>query len=86
MSVRSLRDPAALGRLGWSIVALVCLWPLLVISQFRPGALFEAGNLDAMGFGNTNVDFHTGLLVVGMVEQRRAGVAARWMSIIYKEV
>lgn len=49
MSVPALRDPAASGRLGWSIVALVCLWPLLVISEFRPAALFETGNLDAMG-------------------------------------
>lgn len=49
MSAPSLRDPAAAGRLGWSIVALVCLWPLLVVSEFRPAAIFEPGNLSTMG-------------------------------------
>ena len=43
------RDPAALPRLGWTLLALVLLWPLLRLTDFRPAALFEAGNLQAMG-------------------------------------
>lgn len=43
------RDPAALTRLGWTILALVLLWPALVITEFRPAALLDAHNLQAMG-------------------------------------
>lgn len=43
------RDPDARARLGWTLVALVLLWPLLVLAEFRPWALFEAGNLRVMG-------------------------------------
>lgn len=43
------RDPAALPRLGWTLAALVLLWPLLRLADFRPAALFEPGNLAAMG-------------------------------------
>lgn len=42
------RDPDARARLGWTLVALVLLWPLLVLAEFRPWALFEAGNLRVM--------------------------------------
>ena len=45
----SPRDPAALPRLGWTLAALVLLWPLLRLADFRPAALFEPGNLAAMG-------------------------------------
>ncbi len=44
-----VRDPEALPRLGWTFLALVLLWPLLRLTDFRPAALFEAGNLQAMG-------------------------------------
>ncbi|APR05556.1 PhnE/PtxC family ABC transporter permease [Thauera chlorobenzoica] len=43
------RDPAARARLGWTLVALVLLWPLLVLAEFRPWVLFEPGNLHVMG-------------------------------------
>jgi phosphonate transport system permease protein len=36
------RDPAWLGRLGWMVVAVVLLWPLLVATEFRPWSLFDA--------------------------------------------
>ena len=40
-----LRDPAWLGRVfGW-LAAAVVLWPLLVLSEFKPGQLFEPGAL-----------------------------------------
>jgi phosphonate transport system permease protein len=45
----TLRDPAALPRLGWTLTALMLLWPLLQLADFRPAALFEPGNLAAMG-------------------------------------
>ena len=45
----AVRDPSALPRLGWTLVALVLLWPLLQLAEFKPAALFEAGNLNAMG-------------------------------------
>ena len=43
------RDPAAPGRLLLTILAIVVLWPLLVIANFNPLLLFEAQNLQVMG-------------------------------------
>ncbi len=43
------RDPDARARLGWTLVALVLLWPLLVLAEFRPWVLFDPGNLQVMG-------------------------------------
>ena len=43
------RDPAARRRLGTVLLALVVLWPLLQLAEFRPAALFETGNLRVMG-------------------------------------
>ena len=43
------RDPAARGRLTAALVVLVVLWPMLSLSGFDPGALFEPGNLRVMG-------------------------------------
>ena len=40
-----LRDPAWLGRVfGW-LAAAVILWPMLVLTEFKPAALFEPGAL-----------------------------------------
>ncbi len=39
------RDPAWQGRLFWAIAALVLLWPILVVAEFKPWILFEKGNL-----------------------------------------
>jgi phosphonate transport system permease protein len=36
------RDPAWIGRLFWAAAALVLLWPMVVASEFRPWALFDA--------------------------------------------
>jgi len=44
-----LRDPDALGRAGWVLLALLLLWPLLRIAEFRPSELFNARNLEVMG-------------------------------------
>lgn len=43
------RDPDARARLGWTVIALVLLWPLLVLAEFRPWLLFEVGNVRVMG-------------------------------------
>ncbi len=42
------RDPATRGRLAALVIALVVLWPLLALAEFRPWTLFESGNLQVM--------------------------------------
>ncbi len=44
-TVNDRTDPAWRGRLLWFVAALVLLWPALVLSEFKPWVLFEAGNL-----------------------------------------
>jgi len=39
------RDPALLGRLAWIAASLVLLWPLLLITEFRPWQLLDARSL-----------------------------------------
>lgn len=36
------RDPAWTGRLAWTLVALVLLWPLVTATEFRPWVFFAA--------------------------------------------
>ncbi|WP_019447563.1 ABC transporter permease subunit [Cupriavidus sp. BIS7] len=43
------RDPQALRRASGLVLALLLLWPLLQLSQFRPSALFDTGNLKVVG-------------------------------------
>ena len=50
------RDPQALQRATALLVAVVVLWPMLVLAEFKPWALFEPGNLRVMG------DFLAGFL------------------------
>ncbi|MEQ1684537.1 MAG: ABC transporter permease [Burkholderiaceae bacterium] len=50
------RDPQALPRATGLLVAVVVLWPMLVLAEFKPWALFEADNLRVMG------DFLAGFL------------------------
>ena len=44
-----LRDPLARARAGALVAAVVVLWPLLVLAEFKPWVLFEPGNLRVMG-------------------------------------
>ena len=44
-----MRDPDALRRAGWALLAMLALWPLLLISEFRPTELFDTRNLAVMG-------------------------------------
>ena len=46
---RQLRDPDALRRAGWALLALIVLWPLARIAQFDTAQLFDAHNLAVMG-------------------------------------
>jgi phosphonate transport system permease protein len=39
------RDPAWRSRVFWSLAALVLLWPLLVLTEFKVWVLFEPSNL-----------------------------------------
>ncbi len=43
------RDPLALRRAGLTLLAVLLLWPLLQLAEFRPASLFDAGNLRVMG-------------------------------------
>ena len=43
------RDPAARARLGWLILALVLLWPVLQTSGFSLRPFFDAANLKVIG-------------------------------------
>jgi len=49
MPQQRLRDPDALRRGAWALIAVVVLWPLLSIAQFRPADLIDARNLKVMG-------------------------------------
>ena len=40
-----VRDPAWAGRLFWLAAALVVLWPLLVLSEFKPWVLLQPESL-----------------------------------------
>ena len=41
-------DPAARGRGTAVVLAVVVLWPMLVLAEFKPWRLFDAGSLDVM--------------------------------------
>ena len=43
-----LRDPAARGRIGALVVAVVVLWPLLSLAEFKPWRLLDAGSVQVM--------------------------------------
>ena len=43
------RDPQARRRATALLIAIVALWPVLVLAEFKPWRLFEAGNLKVMG-------------------------------------
>jgi phosphonate transport system permease protein len=78
------RDPLALRRVTLTLIAVVLLWPLLVLAEFKPWALFDASNLKVMagflaGFlpPATSADF-LGLLLRATLEtlaMATAGIA-----------
>lgn len=44
-SAPALRDPAWLPRVAWTLAALALLWPMGVLTEFRPWVLLEPGAL-----------------------------------------
>ena len=44
-SQRTKHDPAWAGRVFWLLAAVVLLWPMLVLTEFKVWTLFEASNL-----------------------------------------
>lgn len=46
---RTLQDPAALPRLGLSLLILVLLWPGFSLTEFDPRVLFDARSRETMG-------------------------------------
>ncbi|HCE28553.1 MAG TPA: ABC transporter permease [Comamonadaceae bacterium] len=45
LSAPALRDPAWLPRVAWTLAALALLWPMGVLTEFRPWVLLEPGAL-----------------------------------------
>ena len=41
----ALRDPAWTGRVFWALAGLAVLWPMLVLTEFKPWVLFEPGSM-----------------------------------------
>ena len=82
------RDPQARARLGALLAALVLLWPLLVLAEFKPWRLFDASNLQVMGgfLGGfvppaTSPEFLHLLLTATLqtVAMATAGIATAWL-------
>ena len=86
-----LRDPQARARMGALLAAIVVLWPLLVLADFKPWVLFEAGNLRVMGNflaaflpPATSTEF-LGLLLTATLQtlaMATAGIALAWLLAV----
>ena len=90
-SSTELRDPQARARAGALLAAIVVLWPLLVLADFKPWLLFEAGNLRVMGNflaaflpPATSTEF-LGLLLTATLQtlaMATAGIALAWLLAV----
>lgn len=87
-SAAPLRDPDARRRATALLVALVVLWPMLLLAEFRPSALFEPGNLKVMGSflggflpPDTSIGF-LGLLLKATVETLAMATAGIALSFV----
>jgi phosphonate transport system permease protein len=49
LTAPALRDPAWSGRVFWIVAALLLMWPLLVITEFKPWLLWHADSRKVMG-------------------------------------
>lgn len=49
VALSASRDPAALPRLAFVVVAIVLLWPGLQLTEFNPATLFDARSREVMG-------------------------------------
>ena len=65
--VAAQRDPHARARLSALVIALVVLWPLALLAEFRPWLLFDSANLKVMG------NFLAGFLPERAEQRRQRG-------------
>lgn len=84
-------DPAARGRGTAVVLAVVVLWPMLVLAEFKPWRLFDAGSLDVMagflsGFlpPSTAPDFLAllGRATLETLAMATAGTALAWLLAV----
>jgi phosphonate transport system permease protein len=87
-STAPLRDPHARRRVTATLIALVVLWPMLVLSEFRPSVLFDAGSLKVLRgfvggfFPPTLSNEFLGLLLKAAVETLAMATAGIALSFI----
>ena len=81
------RDPALPGRIGAVVAAVVVLWPLLALAEFKPWLLFEGGHLAVMagflgGFlpPSLNADF---LVLLGKATLETLAIATAGISLAF---
>ena len=84
----ALRDPHARQRATALLLALIVLWPVLVLSEFAPARLFDAGNLQVMGDflrafvpPQTSADF-LGLLLRATLETLAMATAGVTLALV----
>jgi phosphonate transport system permease protein len=79
------RDPAWRGRATWLIVSILLLWPLLVLTEFRPWQMFEARSLRVTAHflaGFASPDLSAGFLALVVRETwRTVAIATAGMSV-----
>jgi phosphonate transport system permease protein len=79
------RDPAWRGRVAWLVVAVLVVWPLLVLTEFQPWQMLEARSLHAtahflVGFASPDLsaDF---LQLVARETWRTVAIATTGVSL-----
>ncbi len=87
MPVTTYPDPAARWRLIYAALAVVVLWPMLVIAEFKPWVLFEPGNLKPTwqflkGFFIPRIDAEF-LSMVAQEAWRTIAIATAGMSLAF---
>nr|MDP2191375.1 ABC transporter permease subunit [Rhodoferax sp.] len=79
------RDPAWSARVFWTLAGLVLLWPLLVLTEFKPWLLLEPGALKPAGrfladFVPPNLD-HDFLALVARETWRTVAIATAGLTL-----
>jgi phosphonate transport system permease protein len=83
-----LRDPHARRRATGVLIAIVLLWPMLVLSEFKPWVLVDASNLKVMGgfvggfFPPVHTDEFIGRVVQATVETLAMATAGMALAFI----
>ena len=81
----SLRDPAWAGRLFWFAAAVVVVWPMLVLAEFKPWQLFDPASLQPTlhflaGFVPPRLDPEF-LALVGRATWRTVAIATAGLAL-----